>query len=165
MQDIRRNNQMKTVPCFLAVAFAVVLDLPVRAQNVRLWSGNSGGAWLTAGNWSGGNVFAGATELASPLPAQGRPDDIMASAAGNRAASIGLNMSTVTAGNSGRGLTLGGIDWERTDAGACVIGNSSTAAGGVPALAASRTRLSVSLAVVISPCPAPAPVPQPPPRG
>jgi autotransporter-associated beta strand protein len=122
---------MKTVPCFLAVAFAVVLALPLRAQNVRLWSGNSGGAWLTAGNWSGGNVFAGATDLASPLPAQGRPDDIMASAAGNRAASIGLNMSTVTAGNSGRGLTLGGIDWERTDAGACVIGNSSTAAGGI----------------------------------
>ena len=122
---------MKTVPCFLAVAFAVVLALPLRAQNVRLWSGNSGGAWLTAGNWSGGNVFAGATDLASPLPAQGMPDDIMASAAGNRAASIGLNMSTVTAGNSGRGLTLGGIDWERTDAGACVIGNSSTAAGGI----------------------------------
>lgn len=122
---------MKTVPCFLAVAFAVVLALPLRAQNVRLWSGNSGGAWLTAGNWSGGNVFAGATDLASPLPGQGMPDDIMASAAGNRAASIGLNMSTVTAGNSGRGLTLGGIDWERTDAGACVIGNSSTAAGGI----------------------------------
>ncbi len=122
---------MKTVPCFLAVAFAVVLDLPVRAQNIRLWSGNSGGAWLTAGNWSGGNVFAGATDLASPLPGQGMPDDIMASAAGNRAASIGLNISTVTAGNSARGLTLGGIDWERTEAGACVIGNSSTAAGGI----------------------------------
>ena len=41
--------------------------------------------WLTAGNWSGGNVFAGATDLASPLPAQGMPDDIMASAAGNLA--------------------------------------------------------------------------------
>lgn len=121
---------MKTSPCFLAFAFGVGVALPARAQNVRLWSGNSGGAWLTTGNWSGGNVFAGATDLSSPLPGQGMPDDIMASGAGNRATSIGLNMSTVTAGIAGRGLTLGGIDWERTDGGACVIGNSSTAAGG-----------------------------------
>ena len=122
---------MKTTPYSLAVACAVVLTLPVRAQNLRLWSGNSGGAWLTPGNWSGGNVFAGATDLASPLPAQGMSDDIMASAAGNRATSIGLNMSTVTAGNAGRALTLGGIDWERTDAVACVIGNSSSTSAGI----------------------------------
>ena len=102
-----------------------------RSQATRTWSGSSSGAWLTTANWSGGGIFAGATALPTPLAGEGAADDVFAVAATNAATNIGINMNTVTAGAGGLGLTLGGLQWEKTNATAATIGNSSTIAGGV----------------------------------
>lgn len=112
-----------------AVLTPIVIASTIQAQTVRTWGGATGSAWLTTSNWSPSGNFAG--EAFATVAGEGAATDIMAVAATNAATNFGLNMNTLTAGAGGLGLTLGGIDFNKTNTASLQIGNSSTAANGL----------------------------------
>jgi autotransporter-associated beta strand protein len=113
----------------LAAALATLLASSLQAQTVRSWIGATGGAWLSTSTWSPSGTFAGGAPLANPT-GEGANTDIMTTAAANTSANIGINMSSLSAAG-GVGLILGGIDFNKTDATALIIGNSSTTVNGI----------------------------------
>lgn len=100
----------------------------IHAQTTRSWTGATGGAWLTPANWTG-SIWAGTAPLANPT-GEGTSTDIMTVAEANTASNIGINMSTLAAA-TGVGLSLGGIDFNKTNTTSLVIGNSSTTVNGI----------------------------------
>ena len=113
----------------LAAALATLLASSLQAQTVRSWIGATGGAWLATSTWSPSGTFAGGAPLANPT-GEGANTDIMTTAAANTSANIGINMSSLSAAG-GVGLILGGIDFNKTDGSALIIGNSSTTVNGI----------------------------------
>jgi hypothetical protein len=107
----------------------LVIASSMQAQTVRSWTGATGSAWHTATNWSPSGTFAG--EAAATVTGEGAATDVMTVAAANTASNFGINMNTMTAGAGGLGLTLGGIDYNKTQTTSTQIGNSSTTVNGL----------------------------------
>ena len=120
-KNLFRNSLVFASPLLATVPLA-------HAQAVRSWSGATGGAWVTDTNWTP-NTFAGEAPLAV-LTGEGLATDIMTTVAANAATNIGINMNNLAAGG-GVGLSLGGIDFNRSAANNLQIGNSSTTVNGI----------------------------------
>jgi fibronectin-binding autotransporter adhesin len=98
----------------------------LHSQTVRTWNGSTGGAWHTVSGstWSPASTFAG--DGGGTVTGEGGATDIMSVAAANAATNVGLNMSTLNGS-----LTLGAINFDKTNAATLVMGNSSTSASGI----------------------------------
>jgi len=113
----------------LTFALLPWFTMPLAAQTVRSWNGTSGGTWHTVTNWSPNTTFAG--EASATVTGEGLATDIMSVTAANASTNIGINMNTLSGGAGGLGLTLGAIDWNKTNTAATTMGNNSTTVGGV----------------------------------
>jgi choice-of-anchor C domain-containing protein len=107
---------------------ATVTIATAEAHMTRLWTGVTGGAWLTPTNWDPTGTFPGEAPNAV-VTGEGAATDVMGVASANGSANIGINMDTLTAGAGGLGLSLGGIDFS---AGINLqVGNSSSSGNGI----------------------------------
>ena len=124
-KNIKNSLLRNCLPLSMLSTFAL-FSLSAHAQT---WTGNTGGAWLTTTNWSPTTSFAG--DATAAVSGEGSATDIMSVAAANTATNIGINMNTLTAGAGGIGLTLGGIDFNKTNTSSLQIGNSSGTVNGI----------------------------------
>jgi autotransporter-associated beta strand protein len=92
---------------------------PARGQTTYTWSGTTGGAWLTPGNWSGG--VAGTYPGVSAAPGAGAATNL--ALFNNATANVGIDM-----GLAGGLLSVGAINFQSTTP--LTIGNSSAATPG-----------------------------------
>lgn len=109
-----------------AILSTFIFASSLHAQTVRTWSGSTGGAWTTVSGstWSPASTFAG--DASGSVTGEGAATDIMSVAAANTATNVGLNMATMNGL-----LTLGAINFEKTNTATLTMGNSSTSASGI----------------------------------
>lgn len=107
----------------------LVIASSMQAQTVRTWTGATGGGWHTTTNWSPSGTFAG--EATAAVTGEGTATDIMTVDAANNASNIGINMNTLSGGVGGLALTLGGIDYNKTNTTNTQMGNSSGTVNGL----------------------------------
>lgn len=124
-KNIKNSLLRNCLPLSMLSTFAL-FSLSAHAQT---WTGSTGGAWLTTTNWSPTTNFAG--DATAAVSGEGSATDIMSVAAANTATNIGINMNTLTDGAGGIGLTLGGIDFNKTNTSSLQIGNSSGTVNGI----------------------------------
>ena len=102
------------------------------------WIGGTGGTWSNSANWTSTTGFPG--EATATLAGEGTTTDIATVAAANAATNFGINMSTM-----GGQLSLGAVDWNKTNTAATVLGNISTTVSGILQLnGAPRARQGLS---------------------
>src|SRR5438094_9322906 len=109
----------RTLPIWPVALILFATAAPVFAQTTSTWSGTTGGAWLTPGNWTGG--VAGTYAGVSAAPGAGAATNI--ALFNNATANVGIDMGT-----AGGLLSLGAVNFQSPTA--LTIGNSSAATPG-----------------------------------
>ena len=123
---MKRNPLFRFIPFRLALLVAPLLAAwphQSRAANQE-FTGASGATWHTLTNWTSGTGFPG--DATAAVAGEGLTTDIMSAAVANAATNIGINMNTL-----GGQLSLGAIEFNKTNTATCTIGNNSTTTSGI----------------------------------
>src|SRR5438067_12801951 len=109
----------RTLPIWPVALILFATAAPVFAQTTSTWSGTTGGAWLTPGNWTGG--VPGTYPGVSAAPGAGAATDM--AVFNNGTANIGIDM-----GLAGGLLSVVTINFQSPNP--LTIGNRSSATPG-----------------------------------